>query len=113
MISNAIKHGMVGQSRGTVTIRGREEEGMVVVQVIDTGIGPLSELPAEEGGESEGLGLSLIKNLIGDLGGRFSLYREVPASPVGEQSEQAMRSDSPAERTFAEVRFPLVRRSRT
>src|SRR5207302_11424622 len=37
MVSNAIKHGMVGLKEGTVTIRGREEDGMVIVQVIDTG----------------------------------------------------------------------------
>ncbi|MBV9231766.1 MAG: GAF domain-containing protein [Chloroflexi bacterium] len=111
MISNAIKHGMAGQSRGSVTIRGSEEDGMVVVQVIDTGKEPLSELPAEEGGESEGLGLSLIRNLIGDLGGRFSLRREASTSSVSEQGEQAMSSDDPVERTIAEVRFPLVRHS--
>src|SRR6266699_2029563 len=72
MISNAIKHGMVGISRGAITIRGREEDGMVFVQVIDSGKGP--EVPIEETDDlgGEGLGLSLIKHLIGELAGKFS-----------------------------------------
>src|SRR5205807_10290329 len=57
MVSNAIKHGMAGMREGTVTIRGHEEEGMVVVEVLDTGNGPLQPLEEES---SEGLGLSLI-----------------------------------------------------
>ncbi|HTD20885.1 MAG TPA: ATP-binding protein, partial [Ktedonobacteraceae bacterium] len=40
---------------------------------------------------SEGLGLSLIKNLISDLGGRFALWRDGSGH------------------TVAEVRFPLAR----
>jgi two-component system, sensor histidine kinase PdtaS len=94
MVSNAIKHGMVGMKEGTVTIRGHEEEGMVVVEVIDTGKGPLQPLEEES---SEGLGLSLIRNLIGDLGGQFELRRAV--------------SDTDTDVcTVAEVRFPLARR---
>ncbi|HEV2581253.1 MAG TPA: GAF domain-containing protein [Ktedonobacteraceae bacterium] len=91
MVSNAIKHGIDGQPRGAVTIRGREEHGEVVVEVLDTGKGPAS-LPEEE--SSEGLGLSLIKNLIGDLGGSYVLRRTEEMPP----------------RTCAEVRFPLKRR---
>lgn len=103
MISNAIKHGLANVSRGTIIVRGREEDGMVSVQVLDSGKGP--ETPIEEGGEASsdggGLGLSLISNLIGDLGGRFSLRRRLVSVP-GEAD--------PVERTVAEVRFPLVRR---
>jgi len=91
MVSNAIKHGMVGLKEGTVTIRGRKEDGMVIVQVIDTGT-KLKQLEPGEEESSEGLGLSLIKNLIGDLGGRFVLWR-----------------DGSMGRTVAEVRFPLAR----
>ncbi|MFL5699240.1 MAG: sensor histidine kinase, partial [Ktedonobacteraceae bacterium] len=88
MVSNAIKHGMAGIAEGTVTIRGHEEDSMVVVEVLDTGNGS-AELSDEE--SSEGLGLSLIRNSIDDLGGRFILRRtgELPL------------------RTCAEVRFPL------
>lgn len=107
MVSNAIKHGMKGRSEGKIIIRGQEDDGMVVVQVIDNGNGPSVEVPFEEqsdGPSFEGLGLSLIKNLIGDLGGRFSLRRDTIARKDENGTE---------ERTIAEVRFPLTRRSRT
>lgn len=91
MVSNSIKHGMAGMTEGAVTIRGREEDGMVIVEVLDTGKGP-SE-PIEED-SSEGLGLSLIRNLVGDIGGRFILRRTGEMPP----------------RTCAEVRFPLTGR---
>ncbi|HYL42080.1 MAG TPA: GAF domain-containing protein [Ktedonobacteraceae bacterium] len=91
MVSNAIKHGMVGLKEGKVTIRGFEEDGMVVVRVLDTGNGLGQWETGEEEG-SEGLGLSLIKNLIGDLGGKFVLRRN--------KDENG---------TIAEVRFPLAR----
>ncbi|MBA2681500.1 MAG: GAF domain-containing protein [Ktedonobacteraceae bacterium] len=108
MISNAIKHGMAQQSEGTIIIRGREEDDMVIVQVLDTGGGPAAEISLDESGEgsSEGLGLSLIKNLIMDLQGRFSLRRELLPQPNKE-------NEPPREYTVAEVRFPLARRSRT
>ncbi len=92
MVSNAIKHGMAGVTEGTVTIRGYEEDGMVVVQVIDTGAGQ-KRWEALEEENSEGLGVSLIKNLIGDLGGHYRLRR-----------------DETTAQTVAEVRFPLARR---
>jgi GAF domain-containing protein len=111
MISNAIKHGMAGQRTGRVVVRGSEEGGIVTVQVLDTGAGPASEsLSSEEGGE--GLGLSLIKNLIGDLGGSFSLRRESGVLPQT-QHQGHISSDQPVEYTVAEVRFPLVKHSRT
>jgi GAF domain-containing protein/anti-sigma regulatory factor (Ser/Thr protein kinase) len=113
MVSNAIKHGMANQSKGTITIRGRQEDGMVIIQVIDTGSGPANEISTEETGESnnfEGLGVSLIKNLIGDLEGRFSLYRETTSSQTnGEHKERDGQALMPAGRTIAEVSFPLVR----
>jgi two-component system, sensor histidine kinase PdtaS len=112
MISNAFKHGMSGQSEGKVIVRGREENGSVIVQVLDTGDGPISEVSAEESGESngfEGLGLSLIKHLIGDLGGTFSLRREAVVQSEGDLAREYLADKY----TVAEVRFPLVRRSRT
>lgn len=93
MVSNAIKHGLTGMKDGKVTIRGSEENGIVTVQVIDTGKGPPTNGPETEEENSEGLGLSLIKNLIGDVGGQFVLRRLADAG-----------------QTIAEVRFPLTRR---
>jgi two-component sensor histidine kinase/putative methionine-R-sulfoxide reductase with GAF domain len=88
MVSNAMKHGMKGMTEGKVSIRGYEERGQIVVEVLDTGAGP-AELVEEE--SSEGLGLSLIRNLIGDIKGQFTLRRTDEVPP----------------RTCAEVRFPL------
>lgn len=110
MVSNAIKHGMADQTEGAITITGYEEDGIVVVQVLDTGSGPRFD-PAlansNEGGNFEGLGLSLIKHLIGDLDGSFTLRRE-QADP-----EHASDKTLTGEHTVAEVRFPLKRRSRS
>ncbi len=91
MVSNAIKHGIAGMSRGNVTVRGRAENGEVIVEVLDTGKGPAGSVEEDS---TEGLGLSLIRNLIGDLGGTFVLRSTNETPP----------------RTCAEVRFPLTRR---
>ncbi len=94
MVSNAIKHGMTGMKEGAVTIRGREEDGIVIIEVLDTGNAtPISGSFEEE--DTEGLGLSLIRNLMGDIGGKFSLRRTLELPP----------------RTCAEVSFPLTRRT--
>ena len=94
MVSNAIKHGMTGMKEGIVTIRGREEEGMVIVEVLDTGNGVPITQPFEEE-DTEGLGLSLIRNLMGDIGGKFTLRRTMEIPP----------------RTCAKVSFPLAQRT--
>ena len=94
LVSNAIKHGIKGMKEGIVTISGREEDGLVIVDVLDTGNGPPESDSLEED-DSEGLGLSLVRNLMGDIGGEFTLQRTL---------------EQPA-RTCAEVRFPLVRRT--
>ena len=90
MVSNSIKHGMRGMSEGQISIRGYEEHGQVVVEVLDTGHGPAEPFEDEN---AEGLGLSLIRNLVGDLRGQFSLGRTEGDPPY----------------TRAEVRFPLER----
>jgi two-component sensor histidine kinase len=115
MVSNAIKHGMAGQAKGSITIRGWEEDGIVIVQVIDTGSGPPFEVALEETNEGEvveGLGLSLIKHLTGDLDGQFSLRRQVVQMADVEGLEHEVTSSGPTECTVAEVRFPLIRRNR-
>jgi two-component sensor histidine kinase/putative methionine-R-sulfoxide reductase with GAF domain len=114
MVSNAIKHGMAHQAQGEITIRGWEEEGMVYVQVIDNGNGPPFEFPPDGVSESgEGLGLSLIKNLAGDLGGTFSLQREALAPTENPTGEQDACTVPPLQQTVAQVRFPLVRSRRS
>jgi GAF domain-containing protein/anti-sigma regulatory factor (Ser/Thr protein kinase) len=117
MISNAIKHGMVDRSEGMVVIKGREEDGIVIIQVIDNGRGPSLEHSGEESGEGgtfEGLGLSLIKNLIADLGGKFSLRREHGLVLLKDKRRGANTTmdETPEDYTVAEIRFPLERRVR-
>ena len=96
-----MKHGMHGLTEGKVTIRGYEENGIVTVQVIDTGKGFAPATADTEEDISEGLGLSLIKNLIGDLGGQFVLRRV---------NDGGTESGEPAGQTIAEVHFPLAGR---
>lgn len=105
-ISNVIKHGMKNKIEGTIIIRGREENGMVIVQVLDDGEGLAFEVSLDESGEgnSEGLGLSLIKNLIADLGGKFSLRREMVTL---NNNRNGQENEASVELTVAEVRFPL------
>ncbi len=100
MVSNAIKHGMAGMVQGTVTIRGREENGFVIVQVLDTGRKALKPLDEEE--TSEGLGLSLIKHLVSDLGGSFALRRI-----TNEEADAVNSAPGKSGYTVAEVRFPM------
>lgn len=114
MVSNAIKHGMAHQSEGEISIRGWEDDGNVVVQVIDNGNGPPFKLPLEEANErGEGLGLSLIKNLAGDLGGYSTLRREAGVPVLPPANEIAAEGMSITQQTIAEVRFPLQRFRRT
>ncbi|GHO44971.1 hypothetical protein KSX_31340 [Ktedonospora formicarum] len=116
MVSNAIKHGMADVTRGTIIIRGFEEgDGNVAIQVLDTGKGPSKEheeQPETPGELSDGLGLSLIQNLIGDLGGRFSLRREALPRLTNGSTDKQGEEEEIVEYTISEVRFPLVRRSR-
>ncbi|GCF08539.1 sensor histidine kinase [Dictyobacter arantiisoli] len=111
MISNSIKHGMKDKTDGAIVIRGREEDGTVIVQVLDDGVGPDFEVSLGETAErsSDGLGLSLIKNLIADLHGKFSLRREMVTFTLSGRNSQ--EEAVPVERTVSEVRFPLTRHS--
>jgi two-component sensor histidine kinase len=108
MVSNAIKHGMAQRSEGEIIIRGWEEDGWVVVQVLDNGKGPPFTLPMEE--NSEGLGLSLIKNLAIDLEGRFSLRREAITSidSEGQEGRRGRAATQPTSYTVAQIQFPLT-----
>ena len=117
MVSNAIKHGMADQTEGNIIIRGWEEQGTVIVQVLDTGKGDkfAMALTKESSRSEEGLGLSLIEHMIGDLHGQFSLRRE-QQSVLFQPHEDNILADDDAkhkEYTVAEVRFPLKRRSRS
>jgi two-component system sensor histidine kinase VicK len=80
--ANAIQH----TDAGSVTIRGRADNGSVVIEVADTGHGiPAAELRRifdrfYRAGEREGgfgLGLSIAREAVGALGGEIELESEV------------------------------------
>jgi len=84
LIQNAIEHGFRGQSPGTVTIELMRAGDTVMVAVADDGVGIPGEVL-----ESGRLGLQIVRQLVGELGGTFDI-----ASDGG---------------TRAEVRIPLNR----
>jgi two-component system, OmpR family, sensor histidine kinase VicK len=80
--ANAVQHTAVG----SVTIRGRAENGSVVIEVADTGDGiPRHERPRVferfyQAGERDGgfgLGLSIAREAVGALGGEIELESEL------------------------------------
>ena len=117
MVSNAIKHGMADQKEGSIIIRGWEEQGTVFVQVVDTGGSSESAtfLSKDSSRSEEGLGLSLIEHMIGDLHGQFSLRREQASALHKTGQDEVLVGNDGEDRkyTVAEVRFPLKRRIRT
>jgi signal transduction histidine kinase len=81
LLDNARQHGA-----GQVTLSARRSEGMVVVEVSDSGRGVPDELVQHifergvSGGGSTGLGLSLARALIDADGGRLELAANRPAT---------------------------------
>jgi len=69
LCQNAVEHGLHASS-GTVIVRPRREEGRLILEVLDDGVGlpPASELTGRES-----LGLSIVRTLINDMGGSFNL----------------------------------------
>jgi signal transduction histidine kinase len=85
--SNAIQH----TESGSVTIRGRGDNGSVVIEVADTGPGiPLGErgrvferfYRAGDREDGFGLGLSIARNAVGALGGEIALDSQVGVGTI-------------------------------
>lgn len=71
LVSNALKHGFPGGRPGTVTVElAREDEAGLLLCVMDNGIGLPPGIDAASSGT---LGLMLVRNLTGQLGGSLSV----------------------------------------
>jgi two-component sensor histidine kinase len=81
LASNAILHGLAGRDYGHVTIRAtRTPRNTAMVEVIDDGVGMAEEAqePRRGAGESDGLGLQLVSDLVRrELRGSFKLSPNV------------------------------------
>jgi signal transduction histidine kinase len=81
LFDNALVHG-----QGTVTVRVRDTAGLVVVEISDEGSGLTPELAKSmferniSGAGSSGLGLSVARALIENLGGRLELINTRPTT---------------------------------
>ncbi len=81
LFDNALVHG-----EGTVSVRVRDTAGLVVVEISDEGSGITPELAKSmferniSGGGSSGLGLSVARALIENLGGRLELINSRPTT---------------------------------
>ena len=70
LVSNALKHAFPGGRPGMIRIGLRQDGGDFVLTVADDGIGLPADVDALSGGS---LGLRLVRNLAGQLGGTLSV----------------------------------------
>jgi len=84
ILTNAFKHAFPAGRSGTVAVRCRQEDGMGILTISDSGVG----IPKERAGSRRPLGLTLVHKLVEQIGGSL----ETPA-PGGSRYE---------------VSFPLV-----
>jgi two-component sensor histidine kinase/PAS domain-containing protein len=82
IISNAVGHAFPPESRGTIRVDLRTHAEGAALTVADDGIGMVSSRSAGGGSAGRGLGMRLVKALVGQLGARMII--DSPAdSPVG------------------------------
>jgi len=106
--ANAVQHTV----RGSVTLRGRSDDGAVVIEVADTGHG----IPAGErrrifdrfyrAGERDrgfGLGLSIAREAVGALGGEIALESEIDVGTTVRITLERARAEQTGEERVSEV----------
>jgi two-component sensor histidine kinase len=84
ILTNAFKHGFAEEGRGSIAVELRRGNAEAVLEVADSGRG----MPAEAGGQTQGLGMMLIEGFTRQLGGSATI-------------------DSDSSGTRWTVRFPL------
>jgi len=89
IISNAVGHAFPPEARGTIQVDLRTHAEGAALTVTDDGIGMVSSRSAGGGSAGRGLGMRLVKALVGQLGGRMII--DSPAdSPVGSPAGSLM-----------------------
>ena len=73
LVSNALKHAFPSDRKGTITISGRDDDGVLTLMVKDDGIGLPPDLDWKN---SESLGLQLVNRLVDQLDGTIKLKKE-------------------------------------
>jgi two-component sensor histidine kinase len=74
IVSNSLKHGFPGSTKGEVLITLQSsDEGKVILKIMDTGIGIPDGIEMEN---PETLGLQLVNDLVIQIGGRIELIRK-------------------------------------
>lgn len=100
IIINAIKYNVIG---GKITITAEEDEKVVIIKIIDTGIGMSSEqlnkctIPFRrysDEGEGAGLGLSITNNLINLMGGVIRFNSKINKGTTVEITINNKKEDS-------------------
>lgn len=74
LLENAVRH---GPAEGPVFLSARLDDGELVLRVADTG-SPTAALRRALAGETSGLGLSIVRSLLAEAGGRLVLRTDEP-----------------------------------
>lgn len=78
-LSNAFKHAFRGRTHGTITVRARQEGGIVRIRVSDDGIGIPADVDIDR---ATSLGLKLIRSLVMQLRGTVAIGSNRSGSSV-------------------------------
>jgi two-component system, sensor histidine kinase PdtaS len=74
VLQNAMEHGFADSRPGTVEVTATRSSAGLQVRVTDDGVGLPADFDAES---SSSLGLSIVRTLVGELGGTLQIGRRV------------------------------------